>query len=300
MEPGTTLSPQNGVSSLAGFDSLMPADMALKAEEIGVRKAGMDLVTKAGLSVLAGAFIALGALFATITLTGVEGLAPWGWGRAVAGVAFSLGLILVVIGGAELFTGNNLIVMAWASRRITTGAVLRDWTIVYFGNFVGAVATAAIVFLSGHYQMGHGAAGAMARDIALKKVHLGSVQAIASGMLCNALVCMAVWLTYSCRTTGGKIAAFVFPIAAFVAAGFEHCVANMYFVPLAMFIRLGAPAGFWSAANLSPDTFGDVAMPGFLLNNLLPVTIGNIVGGAVMVGAVYWIVYMRKRRDPLS
>jgi len=274
----------------------MPADMALKAEDIGVRKAGMDFVTKAGLSVLAGAFIALGALFATVTLTGVEGLAPWGWGRAVAGVAFSLGLILVVIGGAELFTGNNLIVMAWASRRITTGAVLRDWTIVYFGNFVGAVATAAIVFLSGHYRMGHGATGAMALDIALKKVHLGFVQAIASGMLCNALVCMAVWLTYSCRTTGGKIAAIVFPVAAFVAAGFEHCVANMYFVPLAIFIRIGAPPAFCIAANLSPEAFGDVAVPGFLLKNLLTVTLGNIGGGAVMVGAVYWMVYLRKRR----
>jgi len=277
------------------FDALLPNEMARKAEEIGVKKANMDFWSKSGLAVLAGAFIALGAIYATVAWTGVGDKIPWGWSRVVGGLAFSLGLILVVVGGAELFTGNNLIVMAWASRRITSFQVLRDWVIVYLGNFVGSVATVVIVFWSQHFMADNGGVGLTALNIALKKVHLSFGAALASGIMCNALVCMAVWLCYSSRTAGGKILAIIFPISAFVAAGFEHSVANMYFVPTGILIRQAAPAAFWGGISKAATDFGDLTWGNFLAHNLLPVTIGNIIGGAVMVGVVYWVIYLRKQ-----
>ena len=185
---------------------------------------------------LAGAFIALGAIFATTVVAGGSGLA-FGVSRLLGGLAFSLGLILVVVGGAELFTGNNLIVMAWAGRRVSTRRLLRNWTIVYLGNLVGALATAGVLFASRQYEFGDGAVGVPALTIAAAKTNLGFVQAIALGTLCNALVCLAVWLSYSARTTADKVLCIVPPIAAFVAAGFEHCVANMFFIPIGLLIK---------------------------------------------------------------
>ncbi len=275
-----------------GLDALPPKDVARKAETVGATKAQMWWVDVFVLSVLAGAFIALGAIFATTVASG-EGV-PFGVTRLLAGLTFTLGLILVVVAGAELFTGNNLIVMAWASRRVSTGRLLGNWSIVWIGNFVGATATAVLVYLSEQYTFGGGEVGRTALSIAVAKTDLGFGQAIALGMLCNALVCLAVWLTYGARTTTDKILAVIAPIAAFVAAGFEHSVANMYFISIGLLIK--SDESFVSGLDPQPDLSG-LTWRSFFAGNLLPVTIGNIVGGALMVGAVYWFVYLRPGRS---
>ncbi|MDD5126987.1 MAG: formate transporter FocA [Dehalococcoidales bacterium] len=277
------------------IDALLPRDMAGKVEEIGIKKVNMDFLSMSALSVLAGAFIALGAIFATVALTGTSSTIPWGWSRIVGGLVFSLGLILVVVGGAELFTGNTLVIMAWSDRRFSTIKLLRSWGIVYIGNFIGASLTAIIVFLSKQYTFAGGGVGATALNIALGKVNMDFAQALILGMLCNALVCLAVWLCYSARSTVDKIAAIVFPITAFVAAGFEHSIANMYFIPIALFIKNWAPAGFWQAANLNPANYASITWGAFFVKNLIPVTLGNIIGGGLLVGVVYWVVYLRNR-----
>jgi formate transporter len=276
------------------FDALLPPEMAARAEQIGVKKARLDVVTTFSLAVLAGAFIALGALFSTTVGAG-GGALPYGINRLASGLAFSLGLILVVVGGAELFTGNNLIVMAWASRQITTRQLLRNWAIVYVGNLVGGIATAFVAFLSGQYTFGGGAVGSAALAIANAKTGLDFLPAIALGVLCNGLVCLAVWLAFSARTTTDRILAVIPPIAAFVAAGFEHSVANMYFIPIGLLIRGFAPPSFWQAAGSAASSFPNLTVERFLIANLLPVTIGNIVGGTLLVGAVYWFIYLRPR-----
>jgi formate transporter FocA len=268
--------------------------MAAKAEQIGVKKAHLPAISMFVLAVLAGAFIALGAIFATTVSAGAAGL-PYGVARLLAGVVFSLGLILVIVGGAELFTGNNLIVMAWASGKVSTRLLAQNWLLVYLGNFVGSVATAVLVFASGQYAFGQGSVGAAALATANAKVGLGFAQAVALGILCNALVCLAVWLTFSARTTTDRILAIVPPITAFVAAGFEHSIANMYFIPVALLIKGGAPASFWTAIGKTAADYGSLTWGNFFLKNLLPVTLGNIIGGAVLVGAVYWFVYLRAR-----
>jgi formate/nitrite transporter len=212
----------------------------------------------------------------------------------LAGLVFSVGLILVVIGGAELFTGNNLIVMAWASGKVTSSALARNWIIVYFGNFIGSIGTAVLIFISKQYTFSSGGVGLTALNIAKAKVEYGFIEAIALGVLCNALVCMAVWLTFSARSTVDKIMAIIFPISAFVAAGFEHSIANMYFIPIALLIKDYAPASFWEAIGKTPSDYASITWGSFLINNLIPVTIGNIIGGAVLVAAVYWAIFLRK------
>ena len=225
-----------------GLDALPPPAMARKAEDVGVAKAALPAPKVFALAVLAGAFIALGALFATTVTAGTSDLA-FGVTRLLAGVTFSLGLILVVVAGAELFTGNNLVVMAWAGRRVSTTRLLAGWLLVYVGNFAGAIATAALVYFARQYEFGGGAVGEQALAIGVAKTSLGFGQAVLLGTLCNALVCLAVWLTYSARTVADKILAVVPPIAAFVAAGFEHSVANMYFIPFALFVKSDVDGG---------------------------------------------------------
>jgi formate transporter len=248
------------------------------------------------LAVLAGAYIALGAVFATTVSAGTAADWPYGVSRLLSGLVFSLGLILVVVGGAELFTGNNLIAMAWASRKVTTRSMMRNWGIVYLGNLVGSLGTAILMLVSRQHTFGGGMVGLTALGTANAKVHLDFWQAIALGILCNALVCMAVWLTYSARSTMDKIAAIIFPIAAFVAAGFEHCVANMYFIPMGLLIKGFDPA-FAATSGLE---LGGLTWGSFLLHNLVPVTLGNIIGGTVLVAAVYWAVFLGKRKTPAS
>jgi formate transporter len=275
------------------FDALLPPAMAVRAEETGVRKAQLDAVSTLALAVLAGAFIALGAMFATSVTAGAAGQVPTGILRLLAGVVFSLGLILVLVGGAELFTGNNLIIMAWAGGKLSHRRLLRNWGLVYVGNFAGAVGTVLLVYLSGQYAFDDGRIGMAALATADAKLRLGFVQATVLGILANALVCLAVWLTFSARSTTDRILAIVPPITAFVAAGFEHSIANMYFIPMAILIRAGAGDAFWADAGATPDQYALLTWPDFLLRNLLPVTIGNMIGGVVLVGAVYWFIYLR-------
>jgi formate/nitrite transporter len=275
--------------TITALDAVPPPEMARKAEEVGVAKAGLDTLTTLALAVLAGAFIALGAAFATTTLSGTGEL-PYGVARLLGGLAFSLGLILVVVAGAELFTGNNLVVMAWASRRVTTARLLRNWSLVYAGNFAGATATAGLMFAAKEYEFGRGEVGATALTIAATKTSYPFGQALALGALCNALVCLAVWLCYSARSTADRILAIVPPIAAFVALGFEHSVANMYFVPFGILVK-GDEAFVASqrATGLSTVDWTHFA------ESLVPVTLGNVIGGSVMVGAVYWLAFLRCR-----
>lgn len=251
------------------LDAYKPAEMARRVEEAGVAKAGARALPLFTLALLAGAFIAFGGMLFTVVVTG----SALGWGptRLLGGAAFSLGLILVIVGGAELFTGNSLIVMAWVDRKVSTGGLLRNWAIVYAGNLIGALATAWMMHLSG----AAAPVAETARAIAEAKVALAPTEAFFRGVLCNVLVCLAVWLCFAARSVVDKAAAIVLPIAAFVALGFEHSVANMYLIPIGGL--LGAPGA---------DALG-------LLRNLIPVTLGNIVGGGVFVAAVYWLIYLR-------
>ncbi len=287
------------------IDALLPPEMATRAEYVGVRKAEAPLLTMFALAVLAGTFIALGAIFATTVISGSvvinapdgslaysSGL-PFGIAKLLGGLVFCLGLILVIVGGAELFTGNNLIVMAWASGKVSTAAMMRNWGVVYIGNFVGSIGTAGLLFAAKQYTFGNGAVGLTALNIAQFKVELGFIQAIALGTLCNTLVCLAVWMTFSARSTTDKILAIIFPITAFVAAGFEHSIANMYFISVALFIKDFAGSEFWAMIAKTPADYASLTWGSFLLNNLLPVTIGNIIGGAVFVAAIYWMIFLR-------
>jgi formate transporter len=293
MEPLGDNSPSAAAAfTPSGLDALPPPQMARRAEEVGVAKAGLGTETLLALGVLAGAFIAMGAVFATTVTSGAADL-PYGVVRLLAGLAFSLGLVLVVVAGAELFTGNNLVVMAWASGKVTSRRLLWTWLLVYLGNFAGAVATAALMYVTRQYRFGGGAVGDQVLTIAAAKTDLGFVQAVALGAFCNALVCLAVWLTYSARTTADKILAVVPPIAAFVASGFEHSVANMYFIPIGLFVRKDSS---WLAGREGLPDLSTLTWPDFLAGNLLPVTIGNLIGGTLMVAAIYWFVYLRSAR----
>ena len=286
------------------FDALLPQEMATRAEYLGVRKSEMPFLKMFMLSVLAGAFIALVAIFATtvgagsVVVTLPDGTTafstglPYGVVRLLSGFVFSLGLILVVVGGAELFTGNNLIVMAWASGKISGRSVLRNWAIVYIGNFVGSIGTAILMFFTRQYTFGSNAIGIVALKTAVAKCDFTFMQAVALGILCNALVCLAVWMSFSARSSTDKILAIIFPITAFVAAGFEHSVANMYFIPYALFIKGFDPAFIQVIGDKVPH-LEKLTWQAFFLNNLLPVTIGNIIGGAVLVAAIYWVIFLR-------
>ena len=276
------------------FDAIMPATMAIRAEESGVKRVSMDPLTLLVLSVLGGAFIAFGAIFATTVSAGSSELS-YGVARLLAGLVFSLGFILIVIGGAELFTGNNLIVMAWASGKVKASDLLLTWAIVFVGNFIGAFMTALLMFFTTQYSFGAGSVGLAALSTAHAKTTLAFVPAVALGIMCNALVCLAAWMCYSARTTVDRVVTIVPPIAAFVAAGFEHCIANIYFIPIGLFIKAGAPDSFWGAIGKTAADFPSLTWTNFFVANLLPVTIGNVIGGSVMVAAVYWFVYLRKK-----
>jgi formate transporter len=280
-----------GMTAEIRIDALLPDEMAKRAEYLGVRKAEAPTLTTFTLAILAGAFIAMGAIFATTVATGTSTMWPFGITKLITGMVFCLGLVLVIVGGAELFTGNNLIVMAWASGKVSTKGLLQNWGIVYVGNFIGSFGTAILVTLSKQYTFGGGSIGVTALQIANGKVQLGFFQAIMLGILCNILVCLAVWLTFSARSTVDKILAIIFPISAFVAAGFEHSVANMYFIPMGLLMKLFDPSFVTQTGlELTHLTWGN-----FFINNLLPVTIGNIVGGSIFVAAVYWSVFLRQK-----
>lgn len=269
------------MSEIFGFDAFSPAEIAARVEKTGVAKARLPLLSMLMLSVLAGAFIGLGALY--FVLVKSDPALGFAAGQVLGGVAFALGLILVVVAGAELFTGNNLLAMAWADRKVSTLEVLRNWVIVGVGNFIGAAGLALLVFLSHHADLNNGAVAEQYLRIAAVKVTMPFWTAFYKGMLCNVLVCMAVWMALAGRSVIDKAVAIVFPVSAFVAAGFEHSVANMYFIPLAMLVQTFAGTG----AITTTITWG-----GFF-GNLVPVILGNIIGGSVLVGLVYHVIYRR-------
>jgi len=266
-----------------GFDCYSPDEIAEHVESVGVTKAKLPVLSMVALGVLAGGFIGLGALYHTVVVS--DPALGFAMGRVLGGLAFSLGLILVVVAGAELFTGNNLLVMAWVSGRIPAAKILQNLIVVYLANLVGAVGLAMLVAWSGHLKMSGGAVGKTAVTIAAAKCALPFFEAFFRAILCNVLVCLAVWIAMAGRNVTDKILAIVFPISAFVAAGFEHCVANMYFIPLGLMVRDNAM--FADVPQLAALTW-----PGFFLS-LIPVTLGNLAGGAGMVGLVYWIIYRR-------
>ena len=255
-----------------GLDAFSPREIAARVDDVGVAKARLPPASVFLLGVLAGAFIGLGAVM--FTLVASDATLGFAATRLVGGLAFSLGLVMVSVAGAELFTGNNLLAMAWASGRLSTGEVLRNWVLVCAANAVGAAGLALLVWASGHFALNDGAVGRTAVRIALAKAAMPWSEAFFRGVLCNLLVCMAVWMAFAGRTVVDKVLAIVFPITAFVAAGFEHSVANLYFFPAAML--LGAPIG------------ADA-----ILGNLVPVVAGNLVGGSVLVAGVYWAIYLR-------
>ena len=265
--------------SLYGFDAYSPAEIADRVESIGVVKARLPLLPMLMLGILAGAFIGLGALFYVLVVS--DPTLGFAAARVLGGLVFSLGLLMVVVAGAELFTGNNLLAMAWADRRITHRELMRNWVVVCIANFIGAAGLAVLVFLSGHAQMNHGLIAEQYVKIALAKAAMPFHEAFFRGVLCNVLVCMAVWMALAGRSVIDKAVAIVFPISAFVAAGFEHSIANMYLIPMGLLLQAtgAGPAG---AAILA---WSDLA------RNLVPVILGNLVGGSVLVALVYHLIY---------
>jgi len=278
-------------------DGLLPPEIAHKVEDIGALKARLPFVQTLMLAILAGAFVAMGAVACNAAMTGTTDALPYGLARLVGGLAFCLGLILVVVAGAELFTGNNLLVMAWVGGKLPLAGLLRNWGIVYVGNFVGSVLTAALIFPTETHTCSSGGVGLTALKVADAKCALAFVPAFTRGIYCNALVCLAVWLAMSCRSTGDKILAVLFPTTGFVMANFEHSVANMYFIPMGLLIKGLAAPSFWTACGSSADAFPHLTLDRFLLGNLLPVTIGNVIGGGLFVGAFYWVIYCRRQGD---
>ncbi len=280
-------------ATLFDINAYTPAEMARRVEQAGVGKARLDFLTTLALAVLAGAFIAMGAVFYTFVVH--DSTFSLGFTKLLGGLVFCLGLILVIVAGAELFTGNSLIVMAYVSGDVSFLRLMRNWGIVYIGNFIGALVVVFLVYYSGHWENSGIAAKALL--IANNKVNLTFVEAMTRGILCNVLVCLAVWLCFAGRSVTDKILAILFPITAFVALGFEHSIANMYFIPAGLLLSgnttvvTAASVAAGNAVDLSQLTIG-----GFLLQNLLPVTLGNIIGGGVLVGLVYWFVYLRQRQ----
>ena len=274
------------------IDAYTPAQMAVRVEKAGIAKGNRDFFSMFTLSVMAGIFIGLGAAFFTFVIH--DSTLSVGLTKLLGGFVFSLGLILVIITGAELFTGNNLIVMAFVSRKITSGQLLRNWGIVFVGNLVGSLIVVFLIFLTGQWTTGGGTVGVTALMIANGKVNLTFLEALSKGILCNILVCLAVYLCFSGRSVTDKILAILFPITAFVALGFEHSIANMYFIPAGLLLKNSSEvlAAAQDILGMTPD-LSNLTISGFILNNLLPVTIGNIIGGTFFVGIAHWFLFLR-------
>lgn len=280
------------------FDAFSPKDIAARVQKAGVAKANLNVITMFALAVLAGSFIGLGAEFCTLAITGID--IGFGLTKVLGGLVFSLGLILVVVAGAELFTGNNLLTIAWVSGKAPFSRVARNWVVVFLGNLAGSLAMAGLMFLTRQWSASSYGVGVTALKIAAGKTTLPFMTALSRGVLCNILVCLAVWLCFSSRSVADKILAIIFPITAFVASGFEHSIANMYFIPYGILLK--SQPDVVAAAGLSSLQLDSLTLAGFL-NNLVPVTIGNMIGGGIMVGAMYWFIYLRheqKIEQPVS
>ncbi|MBN1859164.1 formate/nitrite transporter family protein [Candidatus Bipolaricaulota bacterium] len=267
------------------FDCKNPATVADGlTRSVCVKKTQQSFIRLSILGIFAGVYIGFGAELATLVTHDLAAFVGVGLAKLIGGAVFSVGLMLVVIAGAELFTGNNLIFLSVLDRQVKVRGLLRNWTIVYFANLVGSLLLVLLMYWSGLWKTNGGAVGATAVGIANAKVNLTFLEAFARAILCNWLVCLAVWMAASARTVVGKIFAIFFPIMAFVASGFEHSIANMYFIPMGLALK--GQGLVEASANLT--------VGGMVVKNLIPVTIGNIIGGAFFVATLYWIVYVRK------
>jgi formate transporter len=287
--------PVNGSTPhpMAGHDAFTPGEIATLVETRGVAKAKAPAITTFVLALVAGAFIALGAVLSTTVASGSTlGFGPTRW---LAGIAFSLGLVLVIVAGAELFTGNNLIVMSVVAGHVKVGRLLQNWAIVYVGNAIGAVSIVVIVTVGEWWRLGEATVGATALSTAAGKTQLSFGSVLARGVLANALVCLAIWLATGGRTVLDKVVAVVFPISAFVAAGFEHSIANMFFIPMGLVLRENEEVV--AVAGLPASDLSRLDVAG-MATNLAASTIGNVIGGSVLVGLVYWFVYLRPLARP--
>ncbi|TNB48283.1 formate transporter FocA [Martelella lutilitoris] len=274
------------------FDAFPPHVMAEKAEAAGIAKVKKDPVSLLVSAMMAGAFIGIAFIFYTVVTTG-NGDIGWGANKFIGGLAFSLGLVLVVLTGADLFTSTVLTIIGKATGQISWGALARNWATVYVGNFIGAITLVGIMQLARHYEGDGGLLGINYMHIAQHKLHHTFLQAVALAIMCNVLVCLGVWMTYAGRTATDKILAVILPVAMFVASGFEHVVANMFQIPMAILTRTLAGPEFWATSGANPADFADLTWSNFVLANLIPVTIGNIIGGALFVGIAYWVIYLR-------
>ncbi|WP_182018554.1 formate transporter FocA [Vibrio diabolicus] len=280
------------VTSSQNHQYFSPKEMMAEAEKFALSKANKTSSMTLSLAIMAGAFIGLAFLFYITVTTGSAG-AGWGLSRLAGGLAFSMGLILIVICGGELFTSSVLSSISWANKQISFGKMLSIWGKVYVGNFIGAMFLLALVTAAGLYQMDSGQWGLNALNIAQHKLHHTLIQAFALGILCNLLVCLAIWLTFSSANAMTKAAMTIMPVAMFVSSGFEHCVANMFMVPLGIVIANFAPESFWASVGVPASQYADLNIGHFITANLIPVTLGNIVGGAVLVGLANWCIFRR-------
>ncbi|WP_422410929.1 MULTISPECIES: formate transporter FocA [unclassified Endozoicomonas] len=271
-----------------------PSEIARLAEDAAVGKTQKHPEVTFVLAVLAGIFISLAGMFYTIVTTGTEGL-PYGMTKLVGGLTFSMGLMMVVLCGAELFTSNTLLLMGRATRRLNIAQITRNWTLVYFGNMTGAFFMVVMLMGVSQYQGAHGEVGINYMYIANAKMGHNFIQAMMLGILCNLVVCLTYWMTLSARSAAGKMLACTLPVACFLAAGFEHSIANMFLLPMGLLIKNIAAPEFWAATGYSADSFSNITAFNMIVMNIIPATIGNIIGGGVMVGLSYWFVHLRER-----
>ena len=261
-------------------DALAGPDLLENAIKVGIKKAGTPPLKSFVSAILAGAFIAFGAMYYCLVIG--DSSLPFAVQRVMGGMVFCLGLVLVLVAGADLFTGNTLMVCAASSKKIRWGATFKNWAIVWLGNLVGALIMVVLIYLAHTPEMNGGGVGDAMVSTAISKTHNEWYTTLVKGILCNIFVCLGVWISYACRTVVDKVIGIILPISAFVAAGFEHCVANMFFLPIGYILNLN---GFGDA--------GAVTIPG-ILENICFATIGNIIGGAVCIGLVYWFLYHKK------
>ncbi|AAF94845.1 TPA: formate transporter FocA [Vibrio cholerae] len=274
------------------FDSLLPPQMAERAAITGEGKAKKAAYKSFLLAISAGIQIGIAFVFYTVVTTGAHDM-PYGVTKLLGGLAFSLGLILVVITGGELFTSSVLILVAKASGKISWKELVRNWTVVYFGNLCGSIILVFIMLATRQFMEDGGQLGLNAMAISQHKLHHTFLQAFALGLMCNILVCLAVWMTFSARSLTDKVMVLILPVAMFVSSGFEHCIANMFQVPMAIGIKYFAPESFWAMTGANIAQYADLNFVNFIVNNLIPVTLGNIVGGGVFVGMWYWLIYLK-------
>ncbi|MGK4476289.1 formate transporter FocA [Aeromonas molluscorum] len=274
------------------FDCLKPEAIAALAEDITYAKATKPAYKVIPLAITAGAFIALAFIFYITVTTGAGDMA-WGMGKLIGGLCFSMGLILCVLLGAELFTSTTLTLVAKAAGRISWAQLFKNWGLVYFGNLIGGLLMVALIVISAQYTADNGQWGLNALNVAQHKLHHSFFEAVALGILCNLMVCLAVWMSFGARSATDKVMVMLLPVAMFVASGFEHSIANMFMIPVGIAIHALASPEFWQAIGQNPAQYADLTVSNFVFHNLIPVTIGNIIGGGVMVGLTYWFIFRR-------